>query len=341
MNLLIITQKVDKNDAILGFFHRWIEEFSKNVESVVVICLYKGSYSLPENVKVLSLGKEFKQSRTKYLFRFYKFIWQERNNYDNVFVHMNQVYVLLGGLVWKMFKKQVGLWYVHKAVSLSLRLAVKMADHVFSVAKESFRVNTTKLNIVGHGIDTEVFNENGRVSTNSTLTLLSVGRIAPVKNIDLIIDVVKNLNDKKIKTSLEIAGEAIYTSDKKYFEYLKSKIKKLNLENQITFLGKVTNEDTAFLYKKTNIFINLSDTGGVDKVVLEAMACGTKVVTSNVAFENILDKKYRTTKNLEEIADKIINLKEAPNDPALAEYVSKNHNIKLLIPKILDVYTKN
>ena len=107
MNLLIITQKVDKNDAILGFFHRWIEEFSKNVESVVVICLYKGSYSLPENVKVLSLGKEFKQSRTKYLFRFYKFIWQERNNYDNVFVHMNQVYVLLGGLVWKMFKNKL------------------------------------------------------------------------------------------------------------------------------------------------------------------------------------------------------------------------------------------
>jgi hypothetical protein len=58
MKLLIITQKVDINDPILGFFHRWIEEFAKHCEKITVICLYKGTYNLPNNVKVLSLGKE-------------------------------------------------------------------------------------------------------------------------------------------------------------------------------------------------------------------------------------------------------------------------------------------
>ena len=58
MKLLIITQKVDRNDPILGFFHRWLEEFAKNCEQVTVICLYKREYNLPGNVKVLSLGKE-------------------------------------------------------------------------------------------------------------------------------------------------------------------------------------------------------------------------------------------------------------------------------------------
>ena len=107
MRLLIITQKVDKNDPILGFFHRWIEEFAKHCESVIVICLQKGEYNLPQNVKVLSLGKESKHSNIRYIVCFYMYLWQERNNYDSVFVHMNQEYVILGACFWKLWYKKV------------------------------------------------------------------------------------------------------------------------------------------------------------------------------------------------------------------------------------------
>ncbi|MCA9353483.1 hypothetical protein KC842_01250, partial [Candidatus Nomurabacteria bacterium] len=100
--ILIITQIVDKNDPILGFFHSWILEFAKNFESVIVVCLKKGEYNLPSNVEVLSLGKEEGVSRIKYLTRFYKYIFSKKNNYDSVFVHMNPIYVILGGVFWKM-----------------------------------------------------------------------------------------------------------------------------------------------------------------------------------------------------------------------------------------------
>ena len=72
MKLLILTQKVDKNDDVLGFFHGWILEFAKNYEKVTVICLYEGKHDLPENVKVLSLGKERGVSKLKYILNFYK-----------------------------------------------------------------------------------------------------------------------------------------------------------------------------------------------------------------------------------------------------------------------------
>jgi len=79
MKLLILTQKIDKNDPILGFFHRWTKEFARQCEKITVICLEKGlpreisqsdtfsdkkkdftwgEYDLPENVSVYSLGKE-------------------------------------------------------------------------------------------------------------------------------------------------------------------------------------------------------------------------------------------------------------------------------------------
>src|SRR3989344_1998355 len=121
MKLLIITQKVDKNDPILGFFHAWLNEFAKNLESIIVICLYKGEVNLPNNVKVLPLGKENGVSRIKYIFNFYKYIWNERKNYDKVFVHMNPIYVILGGFAWSFLGKRIALWYTHKNVDLKLK----------------------------------------------------------------------------------------------------------------------------------------------------------------------------------------------------------------------------
>ena len=58
MKLLLVTQKVDEDDEVLGFMHRWIEEFAKHCEKVIVVCLREGSHSLPDNVEVHSLGKE-------------------------------------------------------------------------------------------------------------------------------------------------------------------------------------------------------------------------------------------------------------------------------------------
>src|SRR4030042_726009 len=176
MKLLILTQKVDINDDVLGFFHGWIEEFAKHCEKVTVICLYRGQYDLPENVRVLSLGKEsirtaqnsserahpnfFNKiySRIFYLLRFYKYIWRERKNYDVVFVHMNQVYVILGGLFWKFQGKKIGLWYTHKQVNLSLHLAEKIADYIFTASEKSFRIRSRKKMFLGHDRDIDILN---------------------------------------------------------------------------------------------------------------------------------------------------------------------------------------
>jgi len=66
-NLLIVTQKMDKDDPILGFFNSWVKEFAKIVPFVTIICLKKGKSDLPDNTKVLSLGKEDGISKAKYI----------------------------------------------------------------------------------------------------------------------------------------------------------------------------------------------------------------------------------------------------------------------------------
>src|SRR3989344_2582413 len=99
MRLLICTQAVDKDDRVLGFFHTWLIEFAKHFKQITIICLKEGAHTLPNNVLVYSLGKEKGHpphlSKLVYAWRFVRLAWKLRKNYDAVFVHMNQEYVLL------------------------------------------------------------------------------------------------------------------------------------------------------------------------------------------------------------------------------------------------------
>jgi glycosyltransferase involved in cell wall biosynthesis len=379
MKLLIITQKIDRNDDILGFFHRWVEEFAKKCESVIVICLEKGEYKLPKNVKVLSLGKEFQirnpkseirnpeggrqggpygagkfkiqnskfkiLERLKYLFRFYKYIWQERKNYDAVFVHMNPEYAVLGGLLWKLMGKKVGLWYVHKTVNLKLRVAAKLVDKIFTASAESCRLKSDKIVITGHGIDIQKFEiRNPKFETNSKFKILnskfriiSVGRIAPVKNLDILIKAAEILKNKGLNFEVKIAGAPVLESDKIYFNKLEELVKEKNLESEIKFIGPIPYKDIAEFYQQGNLFVNFSDTGSLDKAVLEAMASGLLILTSNEAFKDILAEKYFTNKDPQQIAGKIIQLSESDKDPALRDYVVKHHSLENLIEKIFKI----
>lgn len=314
MRLLILTQKIDINDPILGFFHRWVEEFAKHCESVTVICLQKGEYKLPENVKVLSLGKKESEQKFKYILRFYKYIWQERKNYDAVFVHMNPEYIVWAGWLWKLWKKRIALWYVHRAVNLKLKIAEKLVDKIFTASKESFRMKTAKLQVVGHGIPVELFKNPYGVNykKGDKLRIISVGRITKIKNLDTLVKACRILKKKGLDFEVSLIGPVIGEKDKKYFEYLKQLISENDLNEEIKFLGSVPNNKIAEYYWQNDLSINLAPIGGVDKVILESMASGLLVLVSNVAFEGYFGK-YKSTlmfkeKNADDLANKIVNL---------------------------------
>ena len=123
MKLLIITQAIDLDDPILGFFHRWVEEFAKRFEHIEVICLKLGRHSLPGNVSVHSLRKEKgRRSRFMYATYFGWLIWKLRPKYDAVLVHMNPEYVILGGVDWRLMGKKIYFWYNHPNKDLRFKI---------------------------------------------------------------------------------------------------------------------------------------------------------------------------------------------------------------------------
>lgn len=346
MKLLILTQAVDENNPILGFFVNWLKEFANSCESVVVICLFKGGYSLPDNVKVISLGKEGGVSRIKYLTRFYIAIWQERENYDAVFVHMNQVYVILGGILWRFLKKRIGFWYVHKQVSTQLKLAEKLADYIFTASKESFALNSNKIKILGHGIDINSFYPKDNHSSEM-FKIIYVGRISPIKNQFLLVEALEKIvNLERIyDLRIKFIGESVSDIDKKYEIKIRDFINDKKLGGYINFMGAVPHEKIIKFYHQADLSINLSPTGGLDKTVLESMLCGIPVIIFNKSFIQEVgrykEELILNNADPQELAHMIIRLKSQNKDAMkkeLRETVAGKHNLKNLILNILKTY---
>ncbi len=362
MKLLILTQKIDINDDILGFFHYWTSEFAKHCEKIIVICLQKGEYNLPANVRVLSLGKEkfshnsclagrraHRFRRLALLYSFYKYIWQERKNYDAVFVHMNQQYVILGGLLWKLMNKKIGLWYAHGSAPFTLSISEKLADVIFTSTKSGFRLPSKKVNVVGQGIDTNKFEiRNSRLETNKKFKIITFGRISPVKNIEVLIEAAEILFKDGLKIQVDIIGGPGLPEQEKYLDGLKKMVKEKQIGSVINFLGPIPNKDIVSHLQSADLFANMSHTGSLDKAILEAMACGLPVLTCNEALLDVLGK-YKETfmypkKDYKKLAEKIefilkLNYAERKKiGEDLRNIVVENHSIDGLITKILKDY---
>ena len=353
MKLLIITQKVDINDPILGFFHRWIEEFAKHCEKLTVICLEKGSFNLPKNVKVLSLGKEsysqYSHAIRKFvsLYRFYKYLWQERKNYDAVFVHMNPIYVILGGFFWRLWGKRIALWYTHKQVDIKLRIAEKLSHIIFTASLESFRLSSNKIKIVGHGIPIK---KSARPplykGERDDHTLLCVGRLTPIKDQETVIRACGVLLRRGVFITCIFIGDVATSGDKLYSESLSRLASSEGVKENLFFKGNLVQEKIFPYYWQSGIHINACPTGGLDKVVIEAMAGGVIPIVANESFCDIFgeyaDRLIFRHGDASSLAKCIKNIFESDDKEiiraTLEEKVSQLFDLSILVKNIINWY---
>ncbi|MEK7551804.1 MAG: glycosyltransferase family 4 protein [Patescibacteria group bacterium] len=341
-NLLIITQKVDQNDTLLGFMHGWIIEFAANFKKITVICLQKGEYSLPSNVEVLSLGKELGAYKVEYIFNFYRYIFSRRKQYDAVFVHMNPEYVLLGGIFWRLWGKKIVLWYNHTFGNWKCRFAMKIVNVVCHTSPYAFTARTKKSLQMPAGIPTEIFKFGGLKTTKPSI--LYVGRIAPVKDLATIIGAVKILHTEKIDFTLNIYGEAL-PRYKKYEEEIKKEAHDLIDKGLIFFKGSIPNRETPKVFSESWVFVNLTPSGNYDKTVLEAMACESIPVASSRAFAEILPANLIfKEKDPVDLAEKIKNIlafgvqDREKIGKEMRNTVEKRESLNKLTSKIVEIF---
>ena len=346
LKLLIVTQAVDLRNPVLGFFHSWIEKLAKHNEQVITICLEKGKYHLPDNVKVLSLGKETGASRLKYLWRFYKYLWQERNNYNAVFVHMNQEYVLLAGWWWRLTGKVITLWRNHHSGSWLTDLAAIFCHYIFCPSHYSYTAKYSKTVFMPVGIDTKLFQPLPEV-TRLADSILFLARISPTKRPHLLIQAARYLKQKGLNFSVSIYG-APQPADQQYYQSLRQQVSDYDLIDRVIFFPALANFDTPQIYSRHYLCANLSSSGMYDKTIFEAMACGCLSLSSNKnLFGRIDSLLLYQENNLTDLTEKLTQLLRL--DPTQAErlrYQSLNlvqteHSLDLLAKKLSQTITSS
>jgi glycosyltransferase involved in cell wall biosynthesis len=212
---------------------------------------------------------------------------------------MNPEYIVLGGWLWKLLGKKVGLWYIHPRSSWRLQTARIFVNKVFSATAKSFPLKSSRLIAVGHGVDTDFFVPAVRLPSQ-TLRVMCAARIAPVKNIACMIDAMAYLAQRKVHASFDYYGDEL-PRDEKYAQDVRRHATSIPAW---TFKGRASPEDIRDALQSHDVHVNATTSGSFDKAVFEAMACGCMSVASNTALRGILpDELFFEENNAESLAD--------------------------------------
>lgn len=172
---------------------------------------------------------------------------------------------------------------------LLLKKTIEKADKIITVSYNSQRdlmdylnVPEEDIEIIYNGVD-DIFqplDEKTVEELKNRLGLpdefiLSVGGLHPIKNIPRLLQAYYMARKNGLRHKLVLVGGVI-DGAQEIFQTLRD----LKLGNQVIFTGTVSNDDLVGLYNAADIFIYPCLYAGFGIPPLEAMACGTPVITS-------------------------------------------------------------
>ena len=108
------------------------------------------------------------------------------------------------------------------------------------------------------------------------IKLLYVGRISRLKQIEVAINSMVVLKSNNIECRLNIVGPI---SDLTYYDELKNLVIKLDLIDNVNFIGSVKQEQLVSFYQDADVVLLPSKHESFGMVITEAMACGTPAIS--------------------------------------------------------------
>jgi glycosyltransferase involved in cell wall biosynthesis len=217
-------------------------------------------------------------------------------------------------------------------------------------------VDRKKLGLIPWGVETDIFKPKPNDSDEtrkkyhiptSAKLFLSPRRIVPVCNIDIVVKAFRKVRQELGNTYLAIIE---YNPSEKYLHEIRDLIDDCGINDRVFWLApKNKMEEMAKLYRMADLVLSIPSSEGYGFTPLEAMACGTPTITTDLpAYQNELMDGTSTKKvpprdqeaTYEAIMDVIYdeNLKEKIKNAGL-EYV-KQQSVKIRVSKTLALYEK-
>lgn len=332
--------------------------FQKRNLEMDVLCLNDSKSSFMDELKVKTNGEVFVLSNGSVynplnIFKIAPYL----RNYDIIHVHLfpSLYFVVLAKILSFSQAKLIFTEHstnnrrmsnpnyklIEKFVYSFYKKIICITSDVKNVLIDKLLIESEKLAIVENGVDVDKAFKSinaDRVKFNYSdddKLLIMVAGFREEKDQDTLIRAIKELPEKY---KLILAGDGIR---RKELEVL---IDELNLQNRVSLLGNRT--DVYSLIKMSDIAVLSSHWEGFGLVAVEAMACGTPLIASNVEGLSqvvegggVLFEKG----NVEDLKNKILSLENESfyREVSVRGYEkSKQYDISNLIDKTIKIYNE-
>lgn len=245
------------------------------------------------------------------------FMEREKEKYDIVYSHY-----WLSGLVGGLIREKFDLPLIHMYHTLAFLKERKLkvqnehdmrleseeqlahsTDGLISSSRQErrnlvdfYRISPSKINVIFPGVNRKLFHpySDQKVlkelqSQKKERTLLYVGRIEPVKGLMTIIDALSILKKrnaslyKQIKLVVIGGGQRdLDLSRNKEFVRIKGSLREKKLRGKVIFLGSKRQSELKKYYSAAEVLIIPSLYESFGLVAIEALACGTPVIVSQI-----------------------------------------------------------
>ena len=181
---------------------------------------------------------------------------------------------------------------------------IAVSLHVKNVISD---MTQSQIYVIQNGIDFEDIHNVQPHKSIEYPSILFVGGLSKVKGIDTLLNAVPIIRKKILNLCVYIAGSGPEENK------LKELVKELNIEENVNFLGYISENEKYSYYKSADVCVFPSRYEPFGIVLLEAMACGKPVVASNVGGIPFVVEEGKTgllfeSGNVEDLADKIMTI---------------------------------
>ena len=162
---------------------------------------------------------------------------------------------------------------------------IAFSPHERDAMARLYGADARKVSLVPCGVDLEVFRPldqksvRSRLGLNGEKILLYVGRVEPIKGLDLLVETAAQMDSAEGVRMMVVGADV---NGDREMDRVKQLAKERDLEDKIDFVGQVDHDDLPLYYNAADVCVVPSYYESFGLVALESMACGTPVVATRV-----------------------------------------------------------
>ncbi len=186
---------------------------------------------------------------------------------------------------------------VEKELMASADHIVAFSPHERDAMVRLYQADATKIGLIPCGVDLSLFRPldqqevREKLGLNGEKVLLYVGRIEPLKGLELLLHTAAQLQTFEQIRVLVVGGGVGRDQE---IDRLRELAKSLNVDKVFDFIGRVDQQDLPLYYNAADVCVVPSFYESFGLAALESMACGTPVVATRAGGLSTIIQHGRT-----------------------------------------------